>query len=517
VSESAAAGVRTAPPPMQGGRLALAMLALSLGSFMNILDLSIANVSVPTIAGDLGVSYTQGTWVITSYAVAEAIMLPLTGWLAGRFGQVRMFTTATLMFTLASLLCGTSTSFPMLLAARVMQGVVGASMIPLSQTLITVISRPERRGFALGIWAMTTVVAPIAGPLAGGWLTENLSWHWVFLINLPTGLLVTALVVALLPAHESIRRKLPVDMVGLGLLVVGVGSLQILLDKGNELDWFGSNVIIALACTSVFALALFVAWELTDEHPVVDLRLFARRNFAVGVICLMIGAMAFFGTVVVLPLWLQTYQGYTALWAGKAIATGGVFAVFLGPIIGANLGRLDARAVASFGFCVFSLVAFWSARFTPDVDFFNVSLTRLFMGIGISCFFLPIISINLSGLPSERIAAATGVANFMRNIGTSFGTAILTSVWVHKASVHHARLTEQVNPYNPLSVSYLHSLGSAGYSPDQAFAQINQMITTQSYLLATNAVLCICGMMTMCLIPFVWLARRPRGVRGVAH
>ena len=502
---------------MKGVPLALATLAMGLGSFMNILDLSIANVSVPTIAGDLGVSATQGTWVITSYGVSEAIMLPLTGWLASRFGQVRMFVAATLMFTLASLMCGISVSFPLLLASRVMQGVVGASMIPLSQTLITGIYRPERRGIALGIWSMTTVVAPIAGPLAGGWLTDNLTWHWVFLINLPMGLLVAALAATLFRGRESARRRMPVDLVGLGLLVVGVGSLQILLDKGNELDWFGSDVIIALACTSAFALALFVAWELTESHPVVDLRLFEQRNFTVGLICLMVGTMAFFGTVVILPLWLQSYQGYTSLWAGKAIATGGVLAVILGPIVGANLNRIDARAIATFGFSVFALVAFWSARFTPDVDFWNVASARFFMGIGISCFFLPIIAINLSGLPPERIAAASGIANFMRNIGSSFGTAILTSLWEHKAAMHHARLTEQINLYNPIAVDYLSRLRSAGFAPDQAYAELERTITEQAYLLSTNAVLCICGMMMLGLIFLIWWARPPFGVRAGGH
>jgi DHA2 family multidrug resistance protein len=496
--------------------LVLATLALGLGSFMNILDLSIANVSVPHIAGSLGVSPTQGTWVVTSYAVAEAIMLPLTGWLAMRFGQVRMFVAATVLFTLASIACGMAVNFPMLLAARVAQGAMGASMIPLTQTLMTSIYPPHKRGLALGLWSMTTVIAPIVGPLAGGWLTDNWSWHWIFLVNAPVGVLVAMLGWSLLRSRETATRKLRVDYVGLGFLVVGVGALQILLDKGNELDWFGSPVIVTLACVSAIALACLVAWELTDEHPVIDLRLFARRNFLVGVTCLFFGTVAFFGTVVILPLWLQQYQGYTALAAGQAIALGGVFAVVLGPIVGANIGRVDARGVATFGFLVFAGVALWSAHFTPDVDFWTVAQTRLWMGIGISCFFLPLITINLSGLPAERIAAASGLSNFVRNLGSSFGTAIVTSLWSHRGSYHHAAMAEHVTGYSPVAGGYLGQLQASGLPQDAALAQVDHLINVQSYLMATNDILWVSGIMMLVLAPLIWLARPPFTVKGPA-
>lgn len=496
-------------PPLRGGPLVLATLALGLGSFMNILDLSIANVSVPSISGDLGVSYTQGTWVITSYAVAEAIMLPLTGWLATRFGQVRMFVVATLLFTLASVLCGMALNFPMLLAARVVQGIVGASMIPLSQALLTSIFPPHKRGLAMGLWSMTTVVAPIVGPLAGGWLTENLSWHWIFLINLPVGILVAVVAWEVMEDRETPRRNLPVDYVGLGLLVVGVGALQILLDKGNELDWFSSSTIVLLACISAAALAYFIIWEWYEDHPVVNLRLFTRRNFAIGVICLMLGSMAFFGTVVILPLWLQSYHDYTPLWAGKAVAFGGVFAVILGPVVGANLHRLDARAVASFGFTVFALVAFWSTRFTPDVDFWPVALSRLLMGIGISCFFLPLITINLSGLTPEQIAGASGLSNFMRNLGSSFGTAVVTSLWDHRGIHHHAILAERVNRYDPASLDYQQTLANLGFGTSQSLAYIDRQVTTQAYLLATNDIFLVSGLLMLSLLGLIWWTRPP--------
>ncbi len=503
--------------PMRGGKLVLATVALSVGSFMNILDLSIANVSVPTISGDLAVSATQGTWVVTSYGVSEAILLPLTGWLAARFGQVRMFVAATLLFTLASFVCGISVSFPMLLAARVMQGSVGASMIPLSQTLLTSIYPPHRRGLALGLWSMTVVVAPIAGPLAGGWLTENLSWHWIFLINLPLGVIVAALAWPLFRERESPRRKVPVDALGLALLVIGVGALQILLDRGQELDWFGSDEIILLACTAVLALALFIAWEVQHPYPIVDLSLFARRNFVIGAICLFLGMVAFFGTVVVLPLWLQTYMGYTSMWAGKVIALGGIFAVILGPIVGLMLSRVDPRAICTFGFMSFAAVSIWSAHFPPDVDYWSVALTRLLMGISIGTFFLPLTAINLSGLPPARAASASGLQNFVRNLGSSFGTALLTTFWERRAAVFHADMMENVNRYNPALQDQMQRMQDLGMSQAQALARIERDISAQAYLMSTNSVLLLCGAMMVILLGLIWWAKPPFGLARGGH
>ncbi len=500
------------PGILRGFKLVAATLALGLGSFMNILDLTIVNVAVPTIAGDFAVTPTQGTWIITSYSVAEAIMLPLAGFLAGRFGEVRSFVAATLLFTLASLLCALSISFPMLLSARVLQGVFGASMIPLSQTLLTTIFPPHQRGLALGIWAMTTVIAPIVGPLSGGWLIDHATWHWIFLINLPVGLLVGISVALLLAGRDVIqpgKREQKMDWAGLSLLIVGIGSLQILLDKGNELDWFSSSAIVTLAVLAAVGLLMFVVWELGEAAPLVDLRLFTQRNFLVGAVCLLLGSIAFFGVVVIIPLWLQVFQGYTALWAGKTVAFGGVLAFVFGPIIGIYINRIDARAITTFGFIVFALVGYWSANFTPDIDYWTVALSRLFMGIGISCFFLPLITISLSGLPPERIAAASGITNLMRNLGASFGTAITTWLWTNQANGFHARLMENIQTYNPQATDYLNRLHQLGMSDDVAYAYLERMITTQSYTLATDRILIISATLMLSLITLVWWARPP--------
>jgi DHA2 family multidrug resistance protein len=304
----------------------------------------------------------------------------------------------------------------------------------------------------------------------------------------------------------------------LSLLIVGIGSLQILLDKGNELDWFSSGTIITLAAVAAIALLVFVVWELDADYPLVDLRLFARRNFLVGALCLMLGMMAFFGVVVIIPLWLQTFQGYTSLWAGKSVAFGGVLAVILGPVIGANIGRIDARAVTTFGFIVFALVGYWSARFTPDIDYWTIALSRLYMGVGISCFFLPLVTISLSGLPPERIAAASGLSNFMRNLGASFGTAITTWLWTSRAAEYHARLVENIQPYNPLANDYLKQLHRLGMPGDAAYAYLENIINIQAYTMATDQILKISATLMLSLVLLIWWAR-PTFVasRGGAH
>ena len=303
---------------LAGRQLVLLTISLSLGIFMNVLDVSIANVAIPTIAGDMAVSADQGTWVITSFAVSQAIMLPITGWLARRFGEVRLYVMSTLLFTITSVLCGLSLNLPMLIFFRVLQGAVSGPMIPLSQSILLANYPEHRKGFATSLWAMTAVVAPILGPIIGGWITDNYTWPWIFYINLPIGIFSVVVTWMLISKKETPITKNPIDTVGLILLILGIGCLQILLDKGNDLDWFHSNVIVALGIISFISLSFLIAWELTDNYPVIDLRLFQGRNFAIGTIGLTMGFMVYFSNIVIFPLWLQTQMGYTATWAGLA-------------------------------------------------------------------------------------------------------------------------------------------------------------------------------------------------------
>src|SRR5579862_8813244 len=329
--------------PLQGSTLAIGTVALSLATFMNVLDTSIANVSLPAIAGDLGVSPDQGTWVITSFGVANAISLPLTGWLSRRFGQVRLFTASVFLFVVASFLCALAPSLSLLILFRVLQGAVAGPMIPLSQSLLLSSYPKEKAGTALGMWSITTLVAPVVGPVLGGWITDNIAWPWIFYINVPVGIVAGAVTWFIYKKRESPTARLPIDKIGVALLVLWVGALQIMLDKGKDLDWFNSGQIVTLAIVAVVGFAFFLVWELTEKTPVVDLSLFARRNFLVSTVAMLLAYGLFFGNVVLLPLWLQQYMGYTATLAGEVLAPVGLLAIFLTPVVARLMGRVDPR------------------------------------------------------------------------------------------------------------------------------------------------------------------------------
>src|SRR5258708_29103990 len=414
-------------PPLEGAKLVIGTIAVSLAVFMNVLDTSIANVSIPSISGDLGVSSDQGTWVITSFAVANAISVPLTGWLTQRFGQVRLFMTSIVLFVLASWLCGLAPTLPFLLAPRVLQGAVAGPMIPLSQTLLLASYPRAKAPMALSMWAMTTLTAPVAGPILGGWISDNISWPWIFYVNIPVGIVAAIATWAIFRHRDSVIRKAPIDRVGLALLITLVGSLQIMLDKGKDLDWFSSTTIVVLGLTAVIALAFFIVWELTAEHPVVDLSLFSKRNFTGGTIALSIGYGLYFGNLVLLPLWLQTDIGYTATDAGIVMAPVGLFAVLLSPVTGKFLPRTDPRYIATASFLVFALCFWMRSRYTTGVDTFSLMLPTLIQGIGMAGFFIPPLSITLLGLSGNRVPAAAGLLAFGAvNVG-GLGQATLSA------------------------------------------------------------------------------------------
>ena len=497
--------------PLKGYKLVLGTLAFALGSFMNVLDMSIANVSLPTIAGDFAVSPTQGTWVITSYAVSEAIFLPLTGFLAKRIGEVRQFIFATILFTMASMLCGLAPSFETLVISRILQGVVGASMIPLSQTLIMKCYPPAKRGMALGIWATTTVVAPVLGPLIGGWLTDNLVWRWAFYINLPFGILVALMVYWLYGAPKPEASKEKIDLVGVALLVAAVSSMQIALDKGNELDWLSSSFIATLAVISSISWVSFVLWELGAEHPIVDLRLFKLVNFRTSAICLGLGSFAFYIYIVIGPLWLQTQLGYTAFNSGKIMAITGVLALFCGPLFGANIHRIDARIIATVGFVAMAIGCWLAAGFTTNVDEKTLMLARVIMGVGIAGFFMPMSAISMSQLRGNQIASGTGISNFLRNVGASVGTAVATTLWQDNAIEQHENLMRNIQTGNLAYQRFMDTAAQLGLSEMQRYALIDNLVTSQSYMLSTNQLMLLAGLILIALMPLIWLSKPPFG------
>ncbi|RID99308.1 DHA2 family efflux MFS transporter permease subunit [Simplicispira hankyongi] len=506
------APARPAPvahPPLHGSALLLGTVALSLATFMNVLDSSIANVSIPAIAGDVGVSPAQGTWVITSFGVANAISVPLTGWLTQRFGAVRLFTTSILLFVLTSWLCGFASSLEMLVVFRVLQGAVAGPMIPLSQTLLLASYPRARAGMALALWGVTTLVAPVVGPLLGGWITDNISWPWIFYINVPVGLIAAAVTWSIYRHRETPRKKLPIDTLGLSLLVVWVGCTQLMLDKGKELDWFASPLILTLAIAAVVALSVFLVWELTDDHPVVDLRLFGKRNFAFGVLSLSVAYALFFGNVVLLPLWLQQFMGYTATNAGMALAPVGIFAIMLTPVVGRKVSDWDPRRMATGAFVVFALVLWMRSRFDTQTDFWHILVPTLIQGAAMAFFFIPLTTITLSDLPPERIPAAAGLSNFVRIMAGAMGVSISTTLWESRAALHHAHLTEGLVQGQGVFGQTLLQLQGLGMSQEQALVQINRLIDQQAFTRAADDIFVGSAYLFLVLIVLIWFTRRP--------
>ena len=494
--------------PLKGGQLAITALVLALGTFMQVLDTTIANVSLPTIAGNLGASTDQGTWVITAFAVANGIGVPLTGWLMGRYGVVRTFVFSVLAFTVASFLCGIAWSLPSLIFFRVLQGGVSGPMIPGSQALLISVFPSNKRGTALGIWSITTLVAPICGPILGGYISDNFHWSWIFLINVPVGLIVTFLCWSNLKARETPTRKLPIDTMGLSLLVIWVGALQVMLDTGKDADWFQSTQIVILAIVTAIGFAAFLIWELTAKNPIVDLSLFKSRNFALGTLAFCLGYAVFFANNLLMPLWLQTQVGYTATWAGLVAAPTGVVAVLLTPLAAKMMTRIDSRIIATIAFIAFAASFLMRSRFTNEASFLDFTLPLLVQGIAMATFFLAMITILLDGVPPQKIPLASGLSNFARITGGGFAASIVTTMWDRREALHQSRLADQTTIFTPGLTQTLQSLHGLGFSDLAGKASVARTAIRQAYLLAANDIFWASGWICLLLIGMVWLCKR---------
>jgi DHA2 family multidrug resistance protein len=502
------------PAPMKGASLAITALALALGTFMQVLDSTIANVSLPTIAGNLGVSTNQGTWVITSFAVANGIGVPLTGWLMGRYGVVRTFVFSVLAFTVASFLCGIAWNLSSLIFFRILQGGTSGPMIPGSQALLISIFPHEKRATALGIWSITTLVAPICGPILGGYISDNYHWGWIFLINVPVGFIVAFLSWRALESRETPTRKLPIDTVGLGLLIVWVGTLQIMLDTGKDADWFSSTTIVVEAIiTAVFFIA-FLIWELTETHPIVDLSLFKNRNFALGTLAFCLGYAVFFANNLLMPLWLQTQIGYTATWAGLVAAPTGVIAVLLTPFTARMMSRVDARIICTLAFIAFGVSYLMRANLTADASFFAFMLPLLVQGIAMATFFLAMITILLDGVSPARIPLASGLSNFARITAGGFAASMVTTLWDRREAFHQARMADLTTSFSPALTQALAGLHRLGFPDLGAKSSIVRVMTGQAYLLGANDIFWASGWACFILIGMVWLCRKAKSGGG---
>lgn len=491
--------------PLTGTKLLIAGFVLAMTNFMVVLDTTIANVSVAHIAGSLGISGSQGTWVITSYAVAEAICVPLTGWLASRFGTVRTFVWGMIGFGVFSVLCGISSSLAMLVICRIGQGLCGGPLMPLSQTLMLRIFAKRQHGQAMGVWAMTTVVAPVLGPILGGMISDNWSWHWIFFINIPIAALCAFGAFKLLTPAETRVERTGIDKIGLALLVVWIGALQIMLDLGREHDWFQDNFIMTLAVVAAVGLVVFVAWEITERRPVVDLAVFRHRGFTVSVVSLAFAFAAFFASAVLIPQWLQASMGYTATYAGYVTAFTGVGAIVMSPVVSKLIEKVDPRGLVCFGILWLGLTSLLRVFWTSGSDFWTLAFPQMLQGIGMPFFFIPLTTIGLGAVEPEETASAAGVMSFLRTLAGAIGTSISTTLYYDGATVARSEIVSKLN-----SDTTSQTLQAGGFTLDQVRGLIEQTVMSEANVLAINHVFLLSAIVFTVAAMLIWLSPKPR-------
>ena len=494
--------------------------AVMLATFMEVLDTSVANVALNHIAGNLSASTDEATWVLTSYLVSNAIVLPATGWLSRFFGRKRFLITCIVIFTISSALCGLASSLGMLIVARIVQGAGGGALQPISQAVLLESFPREKRGSAMSIYAIGVVVAPILGPTIGGWLTDNYSWRWVFYINIPIGILAVILCSILLedPAYLKGARPGKIDFVGFGLLIVWIGCLQVLLDKGQDADWLYSNLIRSLACISVVGFCVFIIWELRVEHPIVNLRILGNRNLAIGSLLLFLVGAILYGTTAILPLFLQNLLSYTSYSAGLVMSPRG-FGAIIGSIISGRIlanPKIDGRAWIGGGFAILAFSMYMFGNLTTEIAPRNIILPIIISGFSVTCIFVPMTTYSMATISRENTGEATGLTNLLRNLGGSVGISAITTLVSRGAQAHQALLVGQLSQFNPVFNEHIAKVQTA-LTPqigsvaahDQAYgltyATLQQQSMLGSYVDQFRLLVIVCLLCT----PLVFLFKKP--------
>src|SRR6478609_6907819 len=495
----------------------LIAISVMLATFMEVLDTTVVNVSLPHIAGSLSVSIDEATWALTSYLVANAIILPMTGWLASMFGRKNLLMISVVGFTAASFLCGLAPTLGSLIFFRIVQGATGGALQPLSQAVLLESFPPEDRGKAMGFWGLGVVVAPILGPVLGGWLTDSYSWRWVFYINIPVG--IAALVMTKLyifdPPYLS-REKRAIDYWGIGMLAVGIGTLQFVLDKGQEADWFSSNLIAGLAIVSAVTLTALIAHLLTTDDPVVDLRVFKERSYAVGVFLMTVVGFVLYGSMVLLPIMLQTLLGYPPLQAGIAMAPRGVGSFFMMPLTGLMTGRFDARKLLSSGLFIGGITLLWLSLLNLQAGYWDIFWPQLLQGGGMALLFVPLTTVAMDPIPRERMGYATSLFNLMRNIGGSVGIAMTGTMLARNSQTTTSTLGAHVTPYDAASQQLFAQLRGAFMAAgadvttatDRAYAALFGMVQRQASMVSFVGIFQLLGFLFLGMIPLVLLMHR---------
>ena len=492
-------------------------------TFMEVLDTTVVNVSLPHIAGNLSATVDEVTWVLTSYLVANAIILPITGWLSNYFGRKRLLLFSVIGFTLASFLCGIAPTLPLLIVFRLMQGACGGALQPLSQAVLLESFPPDQRGKAMGFWGLGIVVAPVLGPVLGGWLTDAYSWRWVFYINLPVGIISVIMVQMFVFDPSYIKRsKAGIDYWGIGMLAVWVGALQIAFDKGEELDWFESHFITILIAISACFLLAFLVREMMADHPVVNLRVFKLPSYSAGVFLMTVLGFVLYGSIVVIPIWLQTLLGYPAMLAGVTMAPRGLGSMVGMPIIGMTIGRFDARKVLALGLLLGALSTFQMARLSLDVGYWDLFWPQAIQGFGLSMVFVPLTTISMNPVPREAMGNATSLFNLMRNLGGSVGIATVAMMNTRFQQKYTAILGEHVNATSPQATQmftglrgmFLSTGSGAGLADQRAYASLFGIVQRQAAMRAFVDVFYLLTLAFLAMIPLILIMRKPKAGAG---
>jgi DHA2 family multidrug resistance protein len=503
----------------------LIAIAVMSSTFMEVLDTTVVNVSLPHIAGSLSASTDEATWTLTSYLVANAIILPMTGWLAGRFGRKRLLLMAVTGFTISSFFCGFAPSLGFLIIFRILQGACGGGLQPLSQAILLESFPAEKRGQAMAFWALGIVVAPMLGPVAGGWLTDNYSWRWVFYINIPIGVLAILLTQAFVFDPPYLRReRTGIDYWGIGLLVVGMGSLQVMLDKGQEEDWFGSHFIIVLATLAVIGLGGLILRELKAQHPVIDLSVFKYRSYAVGTFLMTVVGFVLYGSTVLLPLLMQELLGYTATHAGVTNLPRGLASFLFMPVVGILTGKVDSRKLLAIGLSATAGAMFMVSTFSLTVGFWNFWWPLMLQGAGLGLIFVPLTTVTNDPIPRERMGNATSIFNVMRNIGASVGISTVETLQFRRMQAHINILGRHINQASPQTRTALAGLrqtfmsrGADAVTADhQAYGTLWGMVQRQASMLSYNDVFRFLGGMFLIMLPLLFLMKKPQAGKGPA-
>lgn len=511
------------PSPQRGGNNKplnpwLPSLAVALGTFMEVLDSTVVNVSIPHIAGSMGVTIEEATWTITSYLVANAIVLPMTGWLSNHFGRRRLFLACLLTFTLASVLCGAAPNLTSILIFRILQGFSGGILVPISQAIMLESFPPQKRGRAMAAFAIVVIFAPIVGPILGGWITDNMTWRWVFYVNIPVGALAFVLSSAFVFDPPYIKRSsAPIDYIGFSLLAIGLGSLEIVLDNGEIKDWFGSPFILNFSIIAGLALALLVVWELSIDHPVVDLRLLKDRNFSAGLLLMTALGMVLYGSIVLQPIYLQTLMGYTALLSGLTLAPRGLTSLLFAPLAGRLTERRDARYLIAFGIVMTSYPLLMMSHWDLETDFQALAMPNLIQGMGVVFLFVPLTTVTMAYISNENMGMASGLFNLMRNMGGSAGIALVNTMLARRTQFHHQRLAEHVTPFDFPSQQALDTMPKTlfqlGIPPGNdlraSYEFIHGGLMNQAAMQAFLDNFWLLAMVFLAMLPLLFLMRKP--------